>query len=280
MKTLVFFYTYRLGGWGDMIKGLHTCWCWAKATNRELRIDFRHHVFGKLFPQYTKAIGPVNITINAIDKVGSINLDYVKGFSEHEEVTVICNWFSPQSIGNVNPFPFFQELYTVYFPVPRIEITAPYHVLHCRLGDKYLTEATSCKGDDRIKSFSRINNTIGQYKALGHSRTLVCSDNFNIINRLLKEIPNSFAICPKPYHIAYPSPDIETKLEDILKMIQEHRAMTESEGIYMMSYSGFPITAALIGDLPLKIWSEDCIMTDYSDTMVDEINSLRSKSFN
>jgi hypothetical protein len=48
----------------------------------------------------------------------------------------------------------------------------------------------------------------------------------------------------------------------------------------MMSYSGFPITAALIGNLPLKIWSEDCVMTDYSDTMVDEINSQRLKTFN
>jgi len=276
MKTLVFLYSYRLGGWGDMIKGLHTCWCWAKATNRVLKIDFRHHVFGKLFPQYAlPSNAPPNITINAIDSVGKYTIESIKPFEEHQEITVLCNWFSPDCIGNVNPFPYYEELYTSIFPVPRIQMAEPFHVLHCRLGDKYLTEATSCKGDNRISSFGRINKIIEQYKALGHSRTLICSDNASIISRLLKEIPNSFTVCPKPYHIAYPSPDIETKLGDIKNMIQEHRVMTESQGIYMMSYSGFPITAAMIGNIPLKIWSEDCVLSDYKDDMVNGLQNKR-----
>jgi len=37
----------------------------------------------------------------------------------------------------------------------------------------------------------------------------------------------------------------------------------------MMSYSGFPITAAMIGGVPLKIWSEQCVLQDYSDSMVE-----------
>jgi hypothetical protein len=52
-------------------------------------------------------------------------------------------------------------------------------------------------------------------------------------------------------------------------MIQEHRAISESATIYMMSYSGFPITAAMIGGVPLKIWSEQCVLQDYSDSMVE-----------
>jgi hypothetical protein len=46
-------------------------------------------------------------------------------------------------------------------------------------------------------------------------------------------------------------------------------------GIYMMSYSGFPITAAMIGRLPLKIWSEQCVLQDYSDSMVVGFQSLK-----
>jgi hypothetical protein len=278
MKTLVFFYTYRLGGWGDMIKGLHTCWCWAKAMDRVLKIDFRHHIFGKIFPQYALPNNsPVQITINAIDSVGKYTIESLKPFENQQEITVLCNWFSPDCIGNINPFPFYKELYTTIFPIPKIVTEESFFVLHCRLGDKYLTEATACKSDNRISSFGRINRIIEQYKALGHSRTLICSDNASIIVRLLKEIPNSFTVCPKPYHIAYPSPDIETKIEDIKNMIQEHRTMTESKGIYMMSYSGFPITAGLIGDAFLKIWSEDCELKDYSDSMVDGLHRLSSQ---
>jgi len=93
----------------------------------------------------------------------------------------------------------------------------------------------------------------------------------------LKAIPNSFTICPRPYHIAYPHAEIYSKLGDILSMIQEHKAMTESAGIYMMSYSGFPITAALIGSKPLQIWNEECTLFWYSDPMVQGIRLLLNK---
>jgi hypothetical protein len=276
MKTLVFFYTYRLGGWGDLIKGLHTCWCWAKATDRELKINFQHHIFGSIFPQYASGFTNTNlrVDINAIDQVGSVTVDRVKALEEQNEIIVLCNWFSPDSIGDVDPFPFYKELYSTIFPLPRIVQEQPYYVLHFRLVDKYLTEATACKVDDRIKSFGRIGTIIEQYKALGHPRTLVCSDNASIIKKLLATIPNSFTICPNPYHIAYPSKELHTKLEDILKIIQEHRAMTESAGIYMMSYSGFPITAGLIGSVDLQIWSEDCKLSAYSDSMVQGLKLL------
>ena len=142
-----------------------------------------------------------------------------------------------------------------------------------------MAEATACKGDDRIKSFGRIGTIIEQYKALGHPRTLVCSDNASIIKKLLASIPNSFTVCPNPYHIAYPSQELHTKLGDILKIIQEHQVMTQSEGIYMMSYSGFPITAAMIGNIPLKIWSEDSVLSDYKDDMVNGLQNKRSINF-
>jgi hypothetical protein len=145
------------------------------------------------------------------------------------------------------------------------------------VGDKYLSEATSCKSDNRISSFSRLPTIIDQYNALKHSKTLVCSDSAMIIEKLLKEIPNSFSICSRPYHIAYPQAEIYSKLKDILLMIQEHKAITESAGIYMMSYSGFPITASLIGSVTLQIWKEDCTLSSYTDSMVQGIQSLLNK---
>ena len=280
MKTLTFFYTYRLGGWGDMIKGLHTCWCWAKATNRVLKIDFRNHIFGKLFPQYAdNSLPPItSLTLNTIDQVGKITVDRIQEFSDKNELIVACNWFSVESIGSVDPFPFYKELYTVFFPVPPITLPPSYHVLHCRVGDKYLSEATACKSDNRISSFSRLPVLIDQYKSLGHPKTLVCSDSAIVIEKLLKAIPGSFSICPRPYHIAYPHAEIYSKLEDILSMIQEHRAMTESAGIYMMSYSGFPITAGLIGSVDVQMWSESCVLGKYSDDMVNGIRMLVNTS--
>jgi len=202
-------------------------------------------------------------------------VDRIQEFSDKNELVVACNWFSVESIGSVDPFPFYKELYTVFFPVPTPVLAKPFHTLHCRLGDKYLVEATACKSDNRISSFSRLSTIIEQYKALGHSRTLVCSDNRTVVDRLLKEIPNSFSICSKPYHIAYPSADLHLRLPDILTMIQEHKAMTESEEIYMMAYSGFPITAGLIGSKPLQIWSQDCVLGEYSDDMVQGIRIKR-----
>jgi hypothetical protein len=276
MKTLVFLYTYRLGGWGDFLKGLHTCWCWAKATKRVLQIDLRLHILGHLFPQY--AIGPpahVQLTLNAIDKVGAATVATLESFSEQNEIIIACNWFDPGAIGSVDPLPFFKELYTTLFPVPRTELALPYHVLHCRLGDQYLSEATACKGDNRIKSFARLGTILEQYRALNHPRTLVCSDSALVLDKLLKEIPNSFAICSKPYHIAYPSPAIGDRVADIQAMIQEHQAISESAGVYMMSYSGFPITAAMIKGIPLKIWTEDCVLQDYTDSMVKHLRGLR-----
>jgi hypothetical protein len=204
-------------------------------------------------------------------------VERLQEFSDKNEIIIACNWFSVESIGSVDPFPFYKELYTRFFPVPEIKISEPYHVLHCRVGDKYLSEATSCKSDDRIKSFSRLPTIIDQYNAFKHPKTLVCSDSAIIIEKLLKAIPNSFSICPRPYHIAYPHAEIYSKLEDILLMIQEHKAMTESAGIYMMSYSGFPITAGLIGGISLQLWNEECILFWYSDPMVNEIRKLGLK---
>lgn len=267
MKTLTFIYSYHMGGWGDMLKGLHTAWCWAKGTNRTLRIDFSRHVFSKLFPQHQHPVHAV--TLHAIDKLGQLTIEDVLKHDNLPDITVICNWFDRKSIGTVNPLPFFQELYTTIFPLEGVVPETPYHALHCRLGDKYLTEAYACKSDNRIGSFETLKKVIEDYKG-STERIMICSDHPSAITKLLAEIPNSFCLCPKPYHIAYNSADIEGRLADIKAMILEHRALVQAESITMVSYSGFPITAAIHRNIPVFIWREG-IKQRYTDDLTESL---------
>lgn len=256
-----------MGGWGDMLKGLHTAWCWAKGTNRTLRIDFTRHVFSKLFPQHQHTVNTINI--HAIDKLGQISIFDILAYDSVQDISITCNWFDIDCIGTVEPLPFFEELYTTIFPLSEPEPTKPYHALHCRLGDKYLTEAYACKSDNRIQSFDTLKTVIESYKT-STDRIMICSDHSSAIANLLKNIPNSFCLCPKPYHIAYSSPDIESRLADIKAMILEHRALTNAETITMVSYSGFPITAAIHHNTPIFLW-KDGIKQPYKDDLVESI---------
>uniref|UniRef100_A0A6C0K271 Glycosyltransferase n=1 Tax=viral metagenome TaxID=1070528 RepID=A0A6C0K271_9ZZZZ len=272
-NTLVFFYSYGMGGWGDMVKGLHTCWCWAKATHRELKIDFSWHIFGTFFKQHRYLQDrPSYVTLNMIDKSADYTVRSLDQYADKEEIVLTCNWFKLSANSSIDPLPFYKELYTTIFPLTiEKEIPATYHTFHCRVGDKYLQEAYGSKGDNRIGSFDRLGKIIDQYNAFGHSATLVASDSEAVVNRLLKEIPGSFTLCPKPYHIAYKCPDIEFKIPSMRNTILEHYAMTKSQGIYKVSYSGFPITAALIQNVPLQVWSMEGSLGTYRDEMVDAI---------
>ena len=264
MKTITFFYSYGMGGWGDLVKGLHTAWCWSNALNRNLRIHFHNHVFLTIFPQHSHPI--MRLDLNTIDQVGKVTVADLKQFESQDNITITCNWFSTQSIGTVDPNPFYQELYTTWFPIRlSVQIPSGFHVLHCRLGDKYLTEATSCKGDNRIGSIARLKQIVEDYNRLGHEHTLVCGDSAPIIKELLKTVNGAFAICQTPYHIAYNSPTILDHTADIKLMIQEHQAMTMATSITMVAYSGFPITAGRIGTVPLFLYT-DATRNPYEDS--------------
>ena len=169
--------------------------------------------------------------------------------------------------------PFFQELYTTIFPLEGVIPERPYHALHCRLGDKYLTEAYGCKSDNRIGSFETLKKVIEDYKG-STERIMICGDHPSAITKLLAEIPNSFCLCPKPYHIAYASPDIEGRLADIKAMILEHRALVQAESITMVSYSGFPITASIHRNIPLFVWREG-VKQGYTDDLTEALRLVR-----
>jgi hypothetical protein len=147
------------------------------------------------------------------------------------------------------------------------------------MGDKYLAEATACKSDNRLGSMSDLVAKLDRYMGMRKGdRTLVCSDSASMIRSLLQRIPNSVCVCKEPYHIAYMNRDAEGSLEGMIdyvrrvrEMIAEHRAMSRAEMIYMANYSGFPITAAMIGNIPLLLAGEE-----YHDEYVDYIQRLRS----
>ena len=230
-------------------------------------------VDGTLFKQHQYLKDrPARVTLNMIDKSAEYTVQSLEPFADQEEIVVTCNWFNPVANGSVDPLPFYKELYTTIFPtVIEREIPASYHTFHCRIGDKYLQEAYSSKGDNRIGSFDRLGKIIEQYNALGHPATLVASDSEVIVNRLLKDIPGAFTLCPKPYHLAYKCADIEFKIPSIRDTVLEHYAMTKSQGIYKVSYSGFPITAALVQNIPLQVWSMQGVLGSYRDELVDYI---------
>ena len=140
------------------------------------------------------------------------------------------------------------------------------------MGDKYLNEAYACKGDNRMGSMASILEKLGRYKATRTaSHSLVCSDHASMIRSLLQQIPKSSSICNTPYHIAYFNPTIHTQIGNIRDMIAEHRAMSKAQSIWMANYSGFPITASAIGNVPLLLAGET-----YHDEYVDYIWSLRN----
>jgi hypothetical protein len=209
--------------------------------------------------------------IYTIDKLGQVSLEDVQKYDNLPNIAVSCNWFDKKCIGSVNPLPFFQELYTNIFPLEDAMPETPYHALHCRLGDKYLTEAYGCKGDNRIGSFETLKKVIENYKD-SKDRIMICGDHSSTITKLLAEIPNSFCLCPKPYHIAYSNSNIESRLADIKAMILEHKALVNAKSITMVSYSGFPITASIHRNTPLFIW-KDGIKQPYTDDLTESFKT-------
>jgi hypothetical protein len=277
-KMLVFYYSYGMGGWGDMIKGLHTCWCWARATGRELRIDFRKHVFGDVFPQYGKELAlrlEGAQVLNLIDKVGGTGVEEIAKV-EADVLVVACNWFHPESVKGVEReivLGYYDALYRDLFPVCAGNVDVEegtYRVFHCRMGDKYLSEAYACKGDNRIGSMGVLAEQIRAFGG-GGGKTMVCSDHASVIRSLLTQIPNSFCVCTEPYHIAYYRDDLVQRMGPIRAMIYEHYLMSRSTEIWMAAYSGFPITAAMVGEVDLVLKGET-----YRDDYVDFVQGLRA----
>lgn len=255
VPKLIFFYTYGCGGLGDLIKGMASVWWIAQKSGREFSIEFRHEL-GVLFPDKMMKRRDVLLpSISLIDKRTSGNLlDLLNSPSiVNRDVLIACNGdldhFTKYENYAKQMLPFFQKVYTEFLPIRQISLSEKFQVLHCRMGDVYLNEATN-RSDNRIGGIDVFNRKLDIFKRLfAGMRTLICCDSKEYLQELLATVPNSFSVCKEPYHFAYNTrkkaqSDI---IESIRETLAEHELMSRGDRILMMVYSGFPIIASLIG---------------------------------
>lgn len=250
-----------------MIKGSATAWYLAQKTGRTFHILF-YHELGILFR----------------DKLASHSilsslpmLRLIDGKTSHKLISTITNEQSdigvfsntsldffetdPKFLRTIRPY--LQTLYTTILPITRLDPAFPeFQVLHCRMGDKTLSEATD-KSDNRIGSMKSYRAKLDYFIAncANEMPTLVCTDHEPTQRKLLASLPNSWSINKNPYHFAYntrtiPQSDI---IESIQSTLQEHEMMTRSKRIIQFVYSGFPILASSIGNVPIFILKDDGI---------------------
>jgi hypothetical protein len=262
-SPVIFIYSYNCGGLADMIKGSSTAYFIATETNRPFQIRFHHKELASIFPENrieTHTTKP--ILIKLIDRKISGNLLDIANQTKHIPMYIFSN--TPLDFFNIIPNyldkikPYFQEFYSKWLPINNPPLTqhAKYQVLHCRMGDLYLNEATN-KGDNRIKNIEHFNGCLETYKqkCLTGLPVLVCSDHKETRDKLLKEIPNSFPPNGSPYHFAYNTRKQSTEqiIHSTKNTLHEHYQMSKGDHIHIFAYSGFPIIASLIGNIPIYI---------------------------
>lgn len=248
-----------------MIKGMASVWWIAQKTGREFAIEFRHEL-GVLFPDKMMKRRDGNPFFNLIDTRTSDNLlDFLaRPDIVNRDVLVACNGeldhFAKYENYPKQMLPFFQRVYTEFLPIQPIAFSEQFQVLHCRMGDVYLNEATN-RSDNRIGCLDKFKIKLNIFKQVfAGMRTLICCDSGEYLQELLAAVPNSFAVCKEPYHFAYNTRKKAQHniIESIRETMAEHELMSRGERIIMMVYSGFPIVASLIGGCsrPLLILDE------------------------
>jgi len=251
-----------------MIKGMSTVWWLAKMSNREFAIRFKHEI-GLLYSGLLGNLKPDMPVINLIDKKSSDNiLELLNGQFAEKDIAILCNGgldhFKKYENYLENIRPFFNKFYREILPIGLLEEKEeePFQVLHCRMGDVYLKEATN-KMDNRIGGQDILQIRLGIFlkqfaggsggggSGGGSIRTLICCDNKEILDLLLKVVPNSFSVCRNPYHFAYNTRVIGQQeiMKSIRETMAEHEQMSRASRIIMLAYSGFPIISALIGNV-------------------------------
>ena len=264
MRKLYFVYTYNCGGLADMIKGSATAWYLAQKTGREFKIIFQHEL-GVLFRDKlaSKQLLSTLPMLRLID--GKTSAGLISTISrEQTDIGVLANtsldFFAtdPNYLKTIKPY--LQTFYQTLLPITNLTPRYPeFQVLHCRMGDKMLTEATN-KSDNRIGSSDAFTAKLTAYLAgpATEMPTLICTDHEPTQRQLLEAVPNSWVVNTKPYHFAYNTRAIPQSeiIESIGLTLQEHELMTRAKRIIKFVYSGFPILAAAIGTVPLFTMEE------------------------
>jgi len=209
-SKLYFYYTYNCGGLGDLIKGASTAWYISQQIGREFDILFNHEL-GVLYPHYIQTSKKLenNLFISLIDTKEAKDIIHILKHTPKSKKIIISSNTSLDFFKTHEDYlnkmkPFFHEFYIKYLPIKRpIWKIEPFQVLHCRMGDLYLNEAT-IKSDNRIKSLDEMNMKVQYFlDNLNIMPTLICCDSSEYQKKLLKLIPESFAVNSNPYHFAY-----------------------------------------------------------------------------
>lgn len=265
MRKLYFVYTYNCGGLADMIKGSATAWYLAQKTGRTFHILFQHEL-GILFRDKlaSRSILSTLPMLRLID--GKTSHKLISTITnEQSDIGVLSNttldFFETDPKFLVTIRPYLQTFYTAILPISRLDPLFPeFQVLHCRMGDKTLTEATN-KSDNRIGSMESYKAKLAHFIATyaNEMPTLVCTDHEPTQKELLESLPNAWSINKKPYHFAYNTRTIPQSeiIESIQSTLQEHEMMTRAKRIVQFVYSGFPILASAIGHVPIFLLKED-----------------------
>jgi hypothetical protein len=267
MRKLYFIYTYNCGGLADMIKGSATAWYLAKKTDRQFHILFQHEL-GILFRDKlaSRTILSTLPMLRLID--GKTSHKLISTITnEQSDIGVLANttldFFESDPKFLITIRPYLQTFYTTILPITKLDPKFPeFQVLHCRMGDKTLAEATN-KSDNRIGSMESYRSKLAYYieHCANNMPTLVCTDHEPTQRELLTTLPNSWSINTRPYHFAYntrtiPQTDI---IESIQSTLQEHEMMSRAKRIIQFVYSGFPILASAIGQVPLFLLTENAL---------------------
>lgn len=264
--TLYFTYTYNCGGLADLIKGAATCWYIADHYGFKFDIRFIHEL-GLIFPHLF--MKNKFQQINLIDTPISTKIrEFMNNPSNRQSSYCVyingCLDFPKNPLDSRKPFlktvqPFLKTFYKERLPLPSpgqsytYALSNPFQVVHCRMGDLYLGEATN-RCDNRIGNRARYETKLNILLSnLPTKPTLICSDSTETQTELVNKLPGSFTLTTDQYHFAYNTKKKTNQqiIESIGHTLQEHSAMTRADSIYMFCYSGYPIIAACIGNIPL-----------------------------
>lgn len=260
MKLIFEYLYFECGGYGDLFKGLMTTYCLAKLSKRDLIIDFSNHVLGEIFPQY-------NIKYIATTKYDllSYNKTYFKQFvneimnNKQEIISIKCNIFElPLFDANIINYvrEFNQCFYKTLLPIENLHMNITnynnYVVLHCRMGDAFLSGGTISSDIRTLKS--DVERKVITFNENIKEKTQIACDNVETLNFISNLVTNEkFTICKEPYHMSSNTCINDKTKQSIKETIYEHYVMSKAKAIYILSNSGYPITASWICNIPIYV---------------------------
>lgn len=264
--TIVFKYQYNAGGLGDMIRGMVNCLVLSKIFNVPLNFDINHPIsehfdYPKMSPKVNKI--DINLIDYTLHKEVNNNLDiflenifYRKKIYNSKYLVLSTNvTFCDKLKKFIDCEEIYRQSYKEIFELfkPKSYLLTsdePFgpNIIHIRFGDKYLSEATASKSDDRSGDPSLVKEELLEvYKNFGKCK--IVSDNLDLLRSFGDDFSSNselFEIETRPsIHFAYEN----TRNIDIIPTLQTFFDFKKYKQIIVKSYSGFSFLASLCFDV-------------------------------